>query len=80
MSETYLTDPPKRKKSDGNYEVIKPSGKSSSSPIDYKKALEIINKRKDKEMTPNSREQWLQNREAGDTSALENSYEDWKKL
>ena len=31
-------------------------------------------------VTPNSKKQWLQNRKAGDSSALENSYEDWKKL
>ena len=39
----------------------------------YKRTLEL-------QMTPNSRAQYLQNKEAGDPLAIENSYEQWKKL
>jgi hypothetical protein len=34
----------------------------------------------DKLVRPNSRAQYLQNKEAGDPLAIENSYEQWKKL
>ena len=40
---------------------------------DYEEAIDRI-------MKTNSREQWLQNRAAGDTTALEMSYDEWKKL
>ena len=72
----------------------KPSIRGTSVPLPdaskkYDEMMEIANarskafrdaQRKEREMTPNSREQYLQNREAGDPLAIENSYEQWKKL
>jgi len=53
-------------------------------PDTYKKIsreeAEKYNKTLELQMTPNSRAQYLQNKEAGDPLAIENSYEQWKKL
>ena len=42
--------------------------------------IEMSPEQLDKLTTPNSREQYLQNKDAGDPAAIENSYEQWKKL